>query len=269
MTRAFQVWMALCVLLVGGCTGQKGGGGQPSGEAGGNGTAGATTTTEQQPQSPARLAVVSIEMDPQQPRATRQNNLKIIISNQGGTPSTEYRATVFYQEAGNPNTFFPVYNNSFGSLQPGGTEVIDLHRKLVTNNPGSFVLHVNLAPQGGDPVTREFPFTGVDKGAPPQPPADGWAMLVVETVPSGATVEVGLQPQGNVTAPGSGRIAGTTPCTIKLQASDVNPLGGVSVYISKNGYMGVMAGISDGAEKLEDHGTYSLFNSPQALHQVQ
>lgn len=261
MKQALAVTIALCILAFGGGCSKK----HPSNEAPTPPTPAPVIPTP----SPAQLTIASIEMNPPQPEVTRANNLKVVIANQGGSPSPEYGVAIWYQPTDKPNTFAPVFQDRCGSLQAGATNVMDLRRRLAVNDPGSFTLHVDVTPQGGAVITRAFPFTGVPPGPPRRPPPDGWAMLVVESDPPGAAVEVGLQTVNNITAPGTGRIAGMTPCTIRLQASDVNPLGGVSVFLSRAGYMGMYSGISDGADKLEDHGTYKLSPTPLVLGRLQ
>lgn len=259
MREAF-VALALIALCVAGC---------------GKSETSSTITEDPNPQSqptppsPARLEVASITLDPPRPKATRRNNLTVGITNQGGSSSPEYDVSVTYTQSGHSG-LFTVYQGHYPALGAGQTNLIDLKRKLVINEPGTFVLRVQVAPSGESPVQKEFAFTGGPAGGPDPPPADGYADLVVRTVPDGVAVEVGLQPNANrVTAPGSGRFAGYTPCTIRLRPSDVNPGGGINVYLSKEGYVGIFTGLSDGAEKLADHGTYELSPTPLALKRFQ
>src|SRR5262245_18287631 len=65
--------------------------------------------------------------------------------------------------------------------------------------------------------------------APTATPAP--ALLQVASSPSGATVEVGLQPVGGVYMAGTGRVVGLTPLTVALQVSDVSIVGGVASIV--------------------------------------
>jgi len=102
-----------------------------------------------------------------------------------------------------------------------------------------------------------------------QPPAtESEAVLAVDSDPPGAAVFIGLQSVNGVVDPNSGRFAGTTPCSIILRSADVSAQGGIGLILRKQGYSDHMVGLSDGANKIAQRGTYTVSKGPIKLRPI-
>ncbi len=85
-------------------------------------------------------------------------------------------------------------------------------------------------------VGNTMPGTGSGSGGfstqpPPQP-----TLLSIDSVPSGASVEIGLKSINNIVTPGTGRNVGVTPVTVELRESDLDPSGVVFCFVKYRGY---------------------------------
>lgn len=114
---------------------------------------------------------------------------------------------------------------------------------------------------------RETATPSTDHTTSPRPVVR--AFLVIESDPPGAQVEVGLQERNGVVTSGTGRMVGTTPCTVELKRSDVSSMGGIVVYLKKSRYLDHSAGISDGMKKIAAGGEYKLSSRPIKLTRLQ
>lgn len=124
--------------------------------------------------------------------------------------------------------------------------------------------------QGGGPVVESVP-PAVQEPTTwvPSPTADpGPAVLEVESDPPGAEVYLGAHAVDGILYPERGRLACTTPCRAPLQFTDVDVGGGISVYLKKEGYYPLVAGLSDGRKKIEQGGVHRLQDGPFRLRAI-
>jgi hypothetical protein len=71
---------------------------------------------------------------------------------------------------------------------------------------------------------------------PSRTPAKRPTLLSIESVPPGASVEIGLKTINNIATPGTGRNVGSTPLTVELKQTDLSPFGGVDGIVRYPGY---------------------------------
>lgn len=104
----------------------------------------------------------------------------------------------------------------------------------------------------GDGMTKSDAARVVEKesASGEHPAASQGAILVVESDPPGARVEIGLKAVNGVITPGTGRELCCTPIRASVKPSDVSDSGGVCngipVMVTKAGYRDRFLGLSAG-----------------------
>ena len=80
------------------------------------------------------------------------------------------------------------------------------------------------------------PGTGPGSGSFSTQPLPQPTLLSIDSVPSGASVEIGLKSINNIVTPGTGRNVGVTPVTVELRKSDLDSYGNVIGILKLQGY---------------------------------
>jgi len=112
---------------------------------------------------------------------------------------------------------------------------ISVGNTMPVTGPGSGGSSAQLPPQP-ESVCDTKPGTGPGSGGFSTQPLPQPTLLSIDSIPSGASVEIGLKAINHIVTPGTGRNVGVTPVTVELRKSDLDSYGDVIGILKLQGY---------------------------------